>query len=266
MEIKAVIFLTAVVLASGCAENNPNGTVTPDESISGNGLEITDFKVADKTLTPGQETSVILDLQNYHTKDINITDISLYNLGLLEAESMGCTPEEIDKANEEIKPQMQCKWRLTAPTEEEMGGFEQRPLSFNLHLEYESYLTNTDPLELEFKPLEDVNSTEEVSRTFSNGEVKGSMTVESPATFQGREIQFEVTELDPGRTVSNFTFEYSPDIFKGCPERDQTVIGDSLEFSCTVQDSQEAKRFLSFSTRYKYVKEPTVDVTLEGPR
>lgn len=257
---------TLVVVASGCAHDSSTGTVTPDKSTSGNGLEITEFRVADKTLTPGQETVVLLGLQNYHTQEINITDVSLYNLGLLEAESMGCTPEEIDPATKGIKPMMECKWRLKAPSERDVGGFKERPLSFNLHLEYDSALANQEPLELQFKPLEDINATNDISKTFSNGEVEATMSTESPATFEGREVRFEISEVGPGRTVSNYTFDYSPDIFSGCPEKDSTVIDESLEYSCSVTGSNEVVRNLFFSTHYKYVKEPTVDVTLVRPQ
>ena len=265
MDAKFLTILAVIIVASGCAQNDNTSTPTPENTASGNGLEINEFRVADKTLTPGQETNVLLELQNYHTQDINITDISLYNLGLLDAESRGCSPEEINSATSDIKPRMECNWRLEAPEGEEFGGFEQRPLSFNLHLEYDSVLTNTEPVRLQFKPLEDVNSTEDISTTFSNGEVEAEMSLESPATFEGRDVRFEVSEVGPGRTDSNYTLNYEPDIFSGCPEEERAVIDESFEFTCQVQDSSEVVRNLFFSTRYKYVKEPTVDVTLVRP-
>ncbi|MFB6143677.1 MAG: hypothetical protein ABEJ98_00050 [Candidatus Nanohaloarchaea archaeon] len=263
---KILAVLGVIAVASGCAhQESPTGTVTPGTS-QGKGLEINSFRVADTTLTPGQKTVVVLNLQNYHRRDINITEISLYNLGIMDAEKIGCTPQQIDRAKNGLRPRMKCKWRLSAPSAETVGGFERRSLSFNLHLEYRSSLVNREPLEIQFKPLKQLNSTSQVSRTFANGEVRATMTTESPASFEGRTVNFKVKEIGKGRTVSNYTFSYSPDIFHGCPEEDRPVVGEKFEFSCTVKDSEEVVRNLFFSTRYKYVKEPTVDVTLVRPQ
>lgn len=259
-----LLLLALVVVVSGCSQVPGNSTTPTDNTPPpGKGLEIVRFEAADTTLTPQQESVIILKLKNYHTKSVSIDDMSLYNTGLLETESMGCTPSTLKRSREGIFPEMECKWRVTAPSRDEIGAFESKPQSLNLHLEYSSSLTNNRPLQLQFKPLEEINSTREKSLSFSNGEVRGTMSVESPATFSGRLVDFKVESVGPGRVISDYTFQYSPsELFHGCPSSDTPVVDDTVEFSCTVKDDQAVVRNIQFSTYYKYVKEPTLDIQL----
>lgn len=258
-----ILLIVLIVLASGCSQlptdNSPVDTAPPP----GKGLEIVRFDVADKTMTPNQESLIILRLKNYHTKRVSIDDMSLYNTGLLDTEKRGCSPSTLERAREGIFPEMECTWRVVAPSSEEIGAFETKPQSLNLHLEYQSSLTNNRPLQLQFKPLSEINSTQTKSISFSNGEARGTMEVESPATFSGRLVDFKVESVGPGRVLSDYTFEYAPsELFVGCPSSKEPVVNQRVEFTCNVQDDQEVVRNLHFSTYYKYVKEPTLDIQL----
>lgn len=256
--LAATLFLGLVVVVSGCADNN--GTPGTDVgSSSGKGLEIVSLEAVDDQITPGQSTRISLRLKNYHTEDIEITDLWIFNEGELEVEKQGCSPSEIGTARQGIAPEMSCNWRVTAPSEEELGAFDSKPMPVNLRIAYESSLVNSEPLEVEFKPLSEIETADTRTKTYSNGEVEATMELETPASLEGRNIYFTVRNAGPGSVEEGYSFSYSPAVFN-CPSRKEPVIGDEVEFSCTVQDSQETIRYLSTSISYKYVKTPTLDI------
>ncbi len=264
-----MIFLAMAVVISGCADNSDENAELG--TSSGNGLEIERLGVADNTLTPGQETTLYLTLKNYHTKDIELEEVSVFNDGNIfvgsgdnENKTADCDPEEIQKAQQGIAPEMECTWTLKAPSEEELGAFESKPISFNVRIAYESNIINSEPLKLQFRSVSDIESTESITKTYSNGEVEASMTVESPASFSGKTMDFMVQNTGPGTVDGGYTFDYTPkSVFEDCREghKEKTPVVDSaVEFSCQVQQDTESVRNLFTSVSYKYVKTPTVDV------
>ena len=254
----ALIILGLAVIVSGCADNQNNSDTTVGAS-SEKGLEIQSLGVADSSLTPGQQTRIYLTLKNYHTEPIDITEMSIFNEGSLEVSDKVCNPSEIGAAKQGIAPEMECSWNLKAPPKEDLGAFESKPMPVNLRLAYESNIVNSEPLTVQFKPVSDIERAREVSKTYSNGEVEASMALESPASFQGRNIDIAVRNAGPGEVEGGYEFIYTPDVFD-CPSEREPVVGDSVEFSCRVEDDKEAIRNLFTSISYKYVKTPTLDI------
>lgn len=281
MENKQIVaILSLIVAVSGCSQlptGQTQDTTSEPEQVSGKGLEVTEFRVSDNTLSPGQTVNVELTLKNYHRNEINIGNISLYNLGLLESSDKSCTPDEIGEAKADIYPVMECSWRVTAPSEDMIGGFNQRKSSISATIPYDSVIENYEPMTVKFRPLEEINRTSKQAMSFSNGEVGVNMEVETPVPIgQNKSMRFQVDKRGSGSLGGNYTFEYSPssvflmeDEFDGendfeCPSKGDPLIRDSLEFSCFIQaqSPQEVERNLFFTVRYKYVKAPSIDVTL----
>lgn len=281
MESKQVLLIISmVVMVSGCSQlpmSGNQGTTLEPEQVSGKGLEVTEFRVSDKTLSPGQTINVEMTLKNYHRNDIDIGNITLYNLGLLESSSKSCTPNEIGQAKADIYPVMECTWEVTAPSEEQIGGFSQRKSTISASIPYDSVIENYEPMTVKFKPLEEINRTSKQAMSFSNGEVGVNMEVETPVPIgQNKSINFKVDKRGSGSLDGNYSFEYSPssvfvleDEVAGnndfeCPSNGDPLIRDSFEFSCYIgtESPQEVERNLFFTVRYKYVKAPSIDVTL----
>ena len=273
---KSLLLLVAVVVVvSGCSQlpsSGPSTSSEEPEQISGKGLEVTQFRVSDKTLSPGQEVEVNLQLKNYHQQDIEIGNVSLYNLGLLESSDKSCYPNEIDPAQDGIYPVMECSWKVKAPSSELVGGFEQRKSSISVNIPYNSTIENVQPMKVEFKPLEQINRTDRKSMSFSNGEVAVNTEVESPIPLgQDKSINFEVSKAGDGRLEGGYGFEYSPsslfEIGDGageCPSSDEPVLDDSLSFSCNInaEGSSIVERNLFFTVSYKYIQAPSIDITI----
>lgn len=278
MDRKLVGLLLTVIVASGCAlpqqqSNGDNqGNQGPDLAED-RGLKIEAFRTTDETLRPSQPAVINLRLKNYHTADINITDIRIYNEGLLNVSNKRCnpSPENLDSASGGNYPEMKCQWDLEAPEEDAYGSFKSKPASMNLHLEYESSLTNQKPFKVEFKPLDEINTSSDLGKTFSNSEVSMSVSTENPVPMDsGRNIHISAHELGKGRLASgtNYTFRFTPDTIFGsdCQREDAPIVGKEVEFSCHIggedKDVQRGTRNLIFSTYYKYVKEPVLNIKL----
>jgi len=271
---KILVLVVTAILASGCtlpensSNNNSNGDNGPDLAED-RGLQIESFRTSDETLRPSQPAKVNLRLKNYHTRDIDIEEISIYNEGLLTVENRECNPDpdSLGQASEGNYPEMECQWDIEAPPEEEYGSFDSKPASMNLRLRYDSSLTNEDPFKLEFKELDEINNTEDISKTFSNSEVSMNIETEEPVPLDsGRTLIVKTEEIGQGRIVAdtNYDFEFTPsNLFEDCDREDAPVVGKELEFSCEVTGSnQEGTRNLIFSTDYKYVKEPVLNIKL----
>lgn len=272
MEVKIVVFLALAVVISGCADNSDE--VSDLGASSGKGLEIVNLGVADDTLTPGQQTTLTLTLKNYHTQEIELEEVSVFNDGQMilgddgtkasEDKIADCDPEELQKAQQGIAPEMICTWTLKAPSKEELGAFSSKPMPVNVKIAYDSSIINSEPLKLQFRSISDIDSTEPVTKTFSNGEVEVSMEVEKPASFSGKTMYYKVHNTGPGTVEGGYTFDYNPkSVFEDCTENHQEktpVIDSTVEFSCQVQQDTESIRNLFTSVSYKYVKTPTVDI------
>ncbi|MFB6192804.1 MAG: hypothetical protein ABEK00_00980 [Candidatus Nanohaloarchaea archaeon] len=275
METKLVILLGLVVVASGCS-NMPFDAQLPvdqsdtknsgDQRVNGKGLEIIELNAADNTLRPGQSTVITVTLKNYHTEDVSILENTFINTGQLNVTDRSCSPSKIREAKKDLRPVMQCEWDLKAPKSMDIGT-EDKLKSITYYLKYDSSLTLASPLKLRFKEYDNVETTSTIKKSFSNGEVKGTLSVESPATLQGRQIDFTVKEVGSGRVASKYTFDFfpqTPKVFYGCPndEAKEPIVGKKLEFSCTVRTDSPTTRNLYFSTYYKYAKEESLNINI----
>ena len=273
METRIMVLLALIVFVSGCADNTNNED--PELGVSsGKGLEIEGLGVADDTLTPGQQTTLSMTLKNYHTQEIEIDDISVFNDGNLilgddqtetnEDKIADCNPEEIEPAQQGIAPEMQCSWTIAAPSKEELGAFSSKPISFNVRLAYDSNIINSEPMKLQFRSVSDIDNTEPFEKTFANGEIEVSMEVEKPASFAGKTMYFTVQNTGSGSVDGSYKFDYNPEtVFEDCinnHREEEPVVGSTAEFSCQVQHDRESIRNLFTSVSYKYVKTPIVDV------
>lgn len=267
MENKIILLIALTVAVVGCSDlptGNNNGNPDDQQQQEGQGLEIVELRTTDNTLRPGQSAKAVLRLKNYHTEDVSIINNTLINTGVVETSDKSCSPSEIQPAEEGLTPEMRCEWDLTVPEDVDIST-DQKAQSMTLYLKYDSSLTLVRPLELEFKEFDDINSTSTITRSFSNGEVEGSLSVESPATLQGRTADFTIQEVGDGRVASPYSFEYypqQPQTFDGCPDQDEPVVGNQLEFSCTLEADSVAARNLYFSAYYKYAKEPTLNINI----
>lgn len=277
---RILILLAVTVVVSGCSQlptsNQETDSQTPQQ-VAGKGLEVTEFRVSDQTMTPGQTVTVNLKLKNFHRQEINIGNITLYNLGLLESSQKSCTPDEIGVAQKDIAPVMECSWRITAPDEDIIGGFNQRKSTISANIPYNSTIQNYQPLTVKFLPLDRINRTSKKAISFSNGEVGVNMEVETPVPLQqNKSVDFQVSKEGSGRITGNYSFEYSPSSvfieesdYSGendfeCPSSDRPVIRDNLDFTCSIRadGDQEVERNLFFTVRYKYIKAPSTGVTI----
>ena len=69
METKILGLIAFAVMVSGCSQlpsSGGGGSTSEPQQLSGKGLEVTEFRVSDKTLSPGQTINVYLTLKNFH--------------------------------------------------------------------------------------------------------------------------------------------------------------------------------------------------------
>ncbi|WP_414837853.1 hypothetical protein ACK3SF_00400 [Candidatus Nanosalina sp. VS9-1] len=289
MDNKHIILglIAFTVIVSGCSSVTdalPSGNSNTDsqpEQIPGKGLEVTGFSISDQTLSPGQTAEVTLTMQNYHREEIELGEVTLYDLGpLLTKEKQGCTPDEedLEAATDNVNPIIECSWELTAPSENMVGGFSQRSASFTANIPYETSIQNYRPLKVEFRPLQDINSTSQKSISFTNGEVDVQASVETPVAFgEQKTISFNLKRAGDGRVDEEYSFDYQPvavfdlngdDEVTGegaeCPESDEVILGGGLDFSCSIsmEGTSSEVRNVFFTASYKYVKSPTLGITI----
>lgn len=259
------LLLAIVVAASGCIHSNAVSDLPSNSnpSSSSEGLQITTFDISDDSLGPGQTGIITVEIANNHPQDVQIDDLSLYNTGVLEVEEMGCTPSEFAEPREDYTPKMECTWRANVP-ESAVENFDSKTIPIKLNLKYGSQISNSEtPVKAHFLPLSEISSTNEVSASFSNGEVQLNIETERPIPFEGRTVTVNAQNVGNGRVASNFTFEYFPErVFDGCGTEHEPVVDQQVEFSCNIlpQTETQQTRNLIASTSYKYVKSPTLDI------
>lgn len=267
----AATVLFAALIASGCTSGLPlpegGGSSDQPQQVPGKGLIVQDLRITDQTLSPEQSAVITLVLKNFHREPIDIGEITMINQQPLSKEKQGCTPEEIGKARPEVKPVMECKWEVTAPTSEEIGSFSQRKTSVAVNVPYQSRMVNYQPLKVQFKSFEDINTTKKKAMTYSNGEIKASMQTESPVALgQEKNVQFKVSKSGTGRLRGNFSFDYSPATLfsEDCPDEKKPVLENQVEFGCSVgvDSSSSSVRNLFLTIGYKYAQSPSLGVTI----
>lgn len=242
-----------------------DNTDTPSEPAPGKGLEITRFDISDSTLNPQQRAVIIVGLKNYHTEDIEVLTKRMINTGLLTVNKLGCRPDEMKAADNGLYPEMKCKWEVVAPKESKLGGFETKQQSVTFYLKYRSSIVSSTPLRIQFKPYDQINNTVTRSVSFKNGEVRGTMSAENPASFQGENIHVTIrkTGSESSRVVSDYSFEYQPpEVWRNCPSSREPVVGNEVSFTCRIKEDSRVVRNLVLTTHYKYVKAPTLNIKL----
>lgn len=266
--------------AGGHGEDSPN---------TDRGLEIVEFQVLNPEIESRDDavgTTIELVLRNYHSDPVFVEEMSIYDSSLLDVRNMECTPRttegltnddgenvELEPAQEDFAPEIFCEWDVIPPSPEDFGGYDQRRFSPTLYLEYESLLENEDPLQVEFRDRDDIREMSALENSFTNNEVSMTKTVEQQPvpTSSERAIDFELRNDGPGilgemESGEDFEVEFSPENVYGdnCENGvDESIdIGSSVEFSCDLSFSQEVTRNLFTAVRYKYIKEPSVDVTV----
>lgn len=262
---KEILTLISVVLASGCLHSS---VPAPDPATpAGSGLEVKTFDLSDSSISPGQRALITLELKNFHDQEIPIEDISLYNTGSLEVERQGCTPSdsEIEGSRDSFIPTVECTWTVTAPEINQ----DSRTIPVKLNLAYRSELSNSDqPVKIHFKPLDQIERTNDIVETFSNGEVQMEIETESPVQFEGTPVTFTVSNSGPGRVDSDYRFEYFPSgVLSSCPENKEPLVESEASFSCEIEPQTEnaQTRNMVVSTSYKYIKSPTLDIEVVNP-
>lgn len=283
MDKRALALIAAAVIVSGCTSlietnDSPEG-IEPDP---GKGLEITQLSVADDRLragdgTQGQRTEIQLVLSNHHEIDID-PQIELANTGYLEVEEdstdEACNKESLDAVREETVDQIRCTWGIYAPTQSRLGQFDQKDEFVSVIVSYDSQVTNREPLTFSFMDRNDIESSTQVTRKFSNNEVTLTIKADNPAALDRRYNQFEldVRNSGPGSVESDeYDFDYTPrSIFEDdngdliCPAEGRKRNTEADEFSdeCAFNVDSESQRNVFVSASYKYQKQQTLPITI----
>ena len=262
METRLALILLLVIITSGCVDNVGNG----QEQIPNRGLIIQDFSITDNTLRPEQNAIIRANFKNYH-RYIEINEVSIFNEGpRLDVQKRGCTPneEELEGARQGLYPEIECAWEVVAPKESEIGGFRERVEPVKLRLSYNASLVNQRPLRVGFQDVADIENTTVVSRSFSNDEISATMTTESPVAFtSGNSLELNVQNTGNGRIDGSYRFEYTPsDVFENCPSQENPIVGSEWNRVCDLSSDSTGTRNLFFTTYYKYIKEPNLDITI----
>lgn len=282
MDKRVLALIAAAVIVSGCTSlietnDSPEG-IEPDP---GKGLEMTQLSVADNQLragdgTQGQRTEIQLVLSNHHEIDID-PEIELANTGYLEVEEdstdEACNKDELDAVREETVDQMRCTWGVYAPSQSRLGQFDQKDEFVSVIVSYDSQVTNREPLTFSFMDRDDIESSDQVTRKFSNNEVTLTIKADNPAALDRRYNQFEldVRNSGPGSVESDkYDFSYNPkSIFEDgdeliCPDEGRKRNTEDDEFSeeCAFNVGSESQRNVFVAASYKYQKQQTLPIRI----
>ncbi|WP_414836680.1 hypothetical protein [Candidatus Nanohalococcus occultus] len=271
---KKIIFMAFVITASGCTDVLP-GSTSPTSS-SGSAVQIADFSINDQSLYADQQAVITLVVENYNAQ-AEITDLKLVNTGALKIQdgswSQRCSTAELPEPVNGNPGVMECSWEVRAPPESELGNFNSKSYSPGLMLRYRSELSNSDrPVKIHTKEAREIESTSQVSRSFSNGEVSTSIKAESPvAVGIDSPITVSIAANSQHVVSENYGFEISPtSMIASCDGREPQNGGlsfdvavepsGSAQFNCVLNPQTSTTRNLIFSTSYKYQKAPSLNV------
>ena len=298
--IVAIFIISTVVAVSGCTEalnqamdtansnqessTGSHGESTPDST---KGLEIVEFRVLNNEIQSREDpvgTTIEMVIQNYHDEPITVEEAEIIDTSLLTVENRDCTPsdiegEELETAQEDYTPEFFCEWDVYPPEPSRMGEFDERTFNPRLYLEYESILENQDPFVIDFKDRDDIREMTSLEQSYTNNEISMTKTLEQnpvPTSEDGSStntMNIEIKDDGPGAlgemdSGEDFEIEFTPQsIYQNerCSDGEhQTTIniGNSVEFSCDVGFDQEVQRNVFTSVRYKYIKEPSVGITV----
>ncbi|MFB6099808.1 MAG: hypothetical protein ABEK16_00915 [Candidatus Nanohalobium sp.] len=255
MDSRLVVLLVITVAASGCGQKS-----------QGTGVKIQSLSASDTSLNPGQEFSVEAQIVNYNQAPTTVKagNIRLYNLGQLKkvSGSKGCNPDSIGASKENFNPRMVCTWVLKAPGKQFVKGFKSKPLSFKMGLEYSSTLENREPLKIDFQKMSKISQSNEIKRTFSNGDITATVTAQTPVALGNpQNLEIKVKNTGPGYVVGKYRVDFSHENLVNCPSKgNRKPIQGTARLSCTLNADSAGSRNLFISISYKYEKTPNVDI------
>lgn len=266
MQRTEIILVVLIVLTSGCMDEFDD-VIEPSSSEGevGEGFTIEEFSISDEELREDQFATLTLEATNYND-ELNFTGLTTeYNEERLEITDRQCNPpmDEIGGAREDYQPSITCTWDVTTDLDGDItlpGG--ELTESITLRKEYETAVENQEPISIDFRDQEDIRNTHIERRSFSNSEVKIDLAVEEPASLEsGTVLEVQASETGNGRIDGDYSFDYRPEeIIDDCPESEEPLVDDEVEFTCTLSSEVTGSRNLVVSTEYKYVEEPVVDV------
>ena len=300
MDGKTVFLITLAIVASGCTQipGFNDGNTGPQEStgLEGKGLEVTRFTVSDQQLSPSQTAIITLEGKNYHTTDVEIDSIDIYNTGDIEpadaqfqdfeSACTGLQGSTVPKAQRGLSPEFSCQWRIQAPEAEEIGDFDSKSFNPRARVLYSSSLSNgKDPFSLQFIPGTEISQSSPVTKTYSNGEVTMTIEADNPVPVEGETtVSIQIDSASEGGLVSDVyevrvqpgsIFDHSGvacsgDIREGTKSAGsnsvsftlETPIQDSGNVGCraSIDDNRQVQRSVIISTDYKYQKTPNVHI------
>ena len=281
MEIKYKILLIILVVAvSGCTDlpgSSNSETSSPGANAENGGLEILSFQTAQSELREGQKTQLKLTLRNHHVEEISMESIEIYNYEpLIPEKNQGnwedrCTPSQIRRNLQSNPPTITCEWTVEAP--EEIGDFNSKTAKPKLQILYNSKVSNSqNPVNLQFKPFEDISSNSAETKEVDNGEVKLSISAENPAPIDtGSKVDVSLQNSGHGEVIeesenSLYTVNVEPkSLFDDRCNSEMDLnppIDDTAEFSCIAnsESADQVERKLLVSASYKYQKTPTTNI------
>jgi hypothetical protein len=262
LETKLYIILGLLLVTSGCL----NGGRDDQGELPNKGLVIDEFSVSDNELRTGQQANIQATLSNYH-RNLENLEINIGNTNTLDVSDGDCNPDPSDlrDASGSFAPKITCTWTVEAPGEDVMEGFPEKKESLLMRITYDATLSNRNSFNVEFKEGSEIESTQTVSKSFSNGEVSADVIVDQPVNADtGTPLEMNIRGTGNGRVKGNYEIGYEPSsVFKNeCPEIGRPISGSKWEGVCNLQGSAGNTRSLFFTIHYKYTKAPNLDITI----
>lgn len=254
MNRKVVALLLACIAASGCVS----------ESSQGTGVKVEKLSALDDTLNPNQQTQVKAEIVNYNKAPTTIEseDISLFNTGQIEVLGKTCNPDSISAAREDFNPTIACSWTIEAPDESFVEGFSSKPVSIKMNLAYSSTLENEKPLKIDFQEMQNIDSSNDIKRSISNGDITAIVTSQSPVALENpQNVNIEVENTGPGKINGSYKFTFTPKVVEeSCDGTEKKPIQGGARLNCVLEASSTGVRNLFVSTSYKYEKSPNLNI------
>lgn len=272
MDKRILILIACTVLVSGCTDlidtnSSPDG-IEPDP---GKGLEITSLDVADDTLragqgNEGQRTEIRLQLSNHHDMEIE-PSFEIANEGQLDVSDGQCNQGSLAPVREETVDQMECTWGVVAPDQDTVGAFDEKHEEVSLIINYDSQISNQEPLQVQFQDRGEIAGSDRIERKFSNNEVVMTIRTDNPSPINSNYNQFEMDFANMGGgdvTSSGYGISYTPEsIFsESCPTEGEGRIESEYSASCSFDVDSAATRNIFISAEYKYQKQQNLPITI----
>lgn len=254
-----------MVAVSGCVDNTST-------SAEQGGVAISEFKVSDDTLSPGQRAQISLKLENRNQHQVKFQEISLYNTAELNVSEKSCSRLTLSGAEKGYVPKLKCGWIVEAPADFDNSGFESKHFSIKLKLAYNSTLSNQkNTFNIKFKPIGEIEKSAQKKQSYTNGEVVMKVAATNPSTMEGTTLKVMLDSRGSGRVEGDYNVSFRPQtLFRDCKsgKKVETVVEDRAKFNCKIVpgSSRAVTRHIEISTSYKYVKAPSLNIEVVNPQ